>query len=112
MLMKVLRAICSWVIVWAVLACVTLIVVLSLSPAIRDMRAGMVVHNVDLPAGRKLVGVTWKDGEPWALTRSATVDETVGEVWELESKWSWRLGREVYRFKERPVPVRDAGVAP
>lgn len=77
---------------------------------LRSRPAGVVVRVVGLPAGRKLVGVSWRDGSPWVLTRPAFPGEGSSGMIDLEDRIGWKITREVYRFQESELPAsRDAG---
>jgi hypothetical protein len=44
--------------------------------------------NVEIPAGKKLVNVTWKEQEIWYLVRDMRADEKP-ETWEFKEKSPW-----------------------
>lgn len=55
--------------------------------------------NITLPAGQKLVNVTWKDDNLWYLTRPMTVNETA-ETYKFSEESSWNLLEGTYTIIE------------
>ena len=58
----------------------------------RCRQAGVTTRVVDVPAGRKVVGVAWRGDTLWVLTRPAAPGEAPDEGWSLreEPSWGWR----------------------
>jgi hypothetical protein len=58
----------------------------------RCRQAGVTTRVVDVPAGRKVVGVAWQGDTLWVLTRPAAAGESPDEGWSLreEPSWGWR----------------------
>jgi hypothetical protein len=48
-------------------------------------------ETVTLPAGRKLVNVTWKDSNLWVLTRPAREGEKADAEWAFDENPSWGI---------------------
>ena len=44
--------------------------------------------TINLPAGRKLVNITWKEDQIWYLTRSMTSSD-VAETYQFSEESSW-----------------------
>jgi hypothetical protein len=55
--------------------------------------------RLDLPAGQKLVNVTWKDTELWYITRPMRADE-VAETYTFNEESSWGVMEGTYVIKE------------
>ena len=58
----------------------------------RCRQAGVTTRLVEVPAGRKVVGVAWRGDALWVLTRPASAGEAPDEGWSLleEPSWGWR----------------------
>lgn len=83
--------------VLVVLALLAVLSWLSLSEQASHVRercrlGGVATRVVDVPAGRKVVGVAWQGTTLWVLTRPAAAGESPDEEWSLreEPSWSWR----------------------
>lgn len=61
----------------------------------------------ELPAGRKLVTVTWKEANLWVLTRPMNEDEKP-EEYEFQEESSWGLIEGKVIFKEMPKKEAEA----
>jgi hypothetical protein len=46
---------------------------------------------VQVPPGRKLVNVGWKNGDLWVLTRPAAQGESSDQAWEMDEYSSWGI---------------------
>ncbi len=55
--------------------------------------------TINLPQGRKLVNVTWKDNEIWYLTRPMTSNDTV-ETYQFQEESSWGMVEGTYNIVE------------
>ena len=91
---KYLTAVVSSLVMLALLAALSW---LSLSERASHVRsryrlAGVTTKIVDVPAGRKVVGVAWQGVTLWVLTRPAVAGEAPDEGWSLreEPSWGWR----------------------
>jgi hypothetical protein len=56
---------------------------------------------VELPEGKKLVMVTWKESEIWILTRDMREDDSV-ETYDFSEKSSWGILEGSVTIKEHP----------
>ena len=54
---------------------------------------------INLPQGRKLVNVTWKDTQLWYLTRQMKPDE-VAETYSFQEESSWGVIEGTYNIIE------------
>jgi hypothetical protein len=55
--------------------------------------------TIDLPKGRKLVNVTWKETEIWYLTRPMDSSD-VAETYRFQEESSWGMIEGVYNIVE------------
>jgi hypothetical protein len=55
--------------------------------------------TINLPAGRKLVNITWKDTEIWYLTRKMK-DTDSAETYQFQEESSWGTIEGVYNIVE------------
>ena len=55
--------------------------------------------KIDLPAGKKLVNITWKEDEVWYLTRQRKAQEDI-ESYEFSQKSSWGIIEGSYIINE------------
>ena len=55
--------------------------------------------KITLPAGQKLVNVTWKDTQLWYITRPMRADETV-ETYTFNEESSWGVIEGTYVIRE------------
>lgn len=55
--------------------------------------------TINLPQGRKLVNVTWKETEIWYLTRPMRNDE-VAETYQFQEESSWGMVEGTYNLVE------------
>ena len=55
--------------------------------------------TINLPKGRKLVNVTWKDTEVWYLTRPMR-NEDVAETYQFQEESSWGMIEGTYNIVE------------
>jgi hypothetical protein len=57
------------------------------------------VGEIDLPQGKKLVNITWKQDEIWYLTRNMRNDE-VAETYQFQEESSWGVVEGTYIIHE------------
>ena len=62
--------------------------------------------KIDLPAGKKLVVVTWKDSDLWYLTRDMRADEKA-ESYHFSEESSWGAFEGTYIIKETEKPKKS-----
>jgi hypothetical protein len=55
--------------------------------------------NINLPKGRKLVNVTWKETEVWYLTRPMDSND-VAETYQFQEESSWGVMEGTYNIIE------------
>jgi hypothetical protein len=55
--------------------------------------------NINLPKGRKLVNVTWKETEIWYLTRPMNSND-VAETYQFQEESSWGVMEGTYNIIE------------
>jgi hypothetical protein len=55
--------------------------------------------TINLPQGRKLVNVTWKETQVWYLTRPMTKDD-IAETYQFQEESSWGLIEGSYNIIE------------
>jgi hypothetical protein len=55
--------------------------------------------NINLPKGRKLVNVTWKETEIWYLTRPMDSND-VAETYQFQEESSWGVMEGTYNIIE------------
>ena len=55
--------------------------------------------TINLPKGRKLVNVTWKETQVWYLTRPMRQDE-VAETYQFQEESSWGMIEGTYNLVE------------
>jgi hypothetical protein len=55
--------------------------------------------NINLPKGRKLVNVTWKETEVWYLTRPMDSND-VAETYQFQEESSWGVMEGTYNIVE------------
>jgi hypothetical protein len=55
--------------------------------------------TINLPKGRKLVNVTWKESQIWYLTRPMT-DNDVAETYQFHEESSWGMVEGTYNIIE------------
>lgn len=55
--------------------------------------------TINLPANRKLVNVTWKEGQIWYLTKPMTKKD-VAETYQFQEESAWGLVEGVYNIVE------------
>lgn len=55
--------------------------------------------DFEMPAGQKLINVTWKNNELWYLTREMT-DKDSCESYKFQEKSSWGIMEGTYLIKE------------
>jgi hypothetical protein len=55
--------------------------------------------TINLPAGRKLINITWKDTEIWYLTRKMK-DTDSAETYQFQEESSWGTIEGVYNIVE------------
>jgi hypothetical protein len=55
--------------------------------------------TINLPAGRKLVNVTWKEDQIWYLTRQMTENDSV-ETYKFHEESSWGMVEGTYNIIE------------
>lgn len=55
--------------------------------------------TINLPQGRKLVNVTWKETEVWYLTRPMHKDE-IAETYQFQEESSWGMIEGTYNLVE------------
>ena len=55
--------------------------------------------DINLPAGRKLVNVTWKETQVWYLTRKMKADETP-ETYQFQEESGWGVVEGTYIIHE------------
>jgi hypothetical protein len=55
--------------------------------------------NMELPRGKKLVVVTWKDDDLWVLTRPMHANEKA-ETYRFQEESSWGIWEGTYVIKE------------
>jgi hypothetical protein len=55
--------------------------------------------TINLPKGRKLVNVTWKETQVWYLTRPMHKDE-VAETYQFQEESSWGMVEGTYNLVE------------
>lgn len=56
--------------------------------------------NLEIPADKKFVNVTWKETELWIVTRSRTSADTTYETYQFQEKSSWGMVEGTYIIKE------------
>ena len=56
--------------------------------------------TMDLPQGKKLVTVTWKDDELWVVTRQRREGEAI-ESYEFQEESSWGVFEGTYIINEK-----------
>lgn len=81
------------------LVCLTAVGALSGCGANHAARSWGGTMTVDLPAGEKLQGVTWKDDELWYLTRPMREDEEP-EEWTMQEQSNYGIFEGEVIFKE------------
>lgn len=57
------------------------------------------VGEIDLPQGKKLVNITWKQDQIWYLTRNMRNDE-VAETYQFQEESSWGVVEGTYIIHE------------
>jgi hypothetical protein len=55
--------------------------------------------NINLPKGRKLVNVTWKENQIWYLTRPMNSND-VAETYQFQEESSWGVMEGTYNIVE------------
>jgi hypothetical protein len=55
--------------------------------------------TINLPKGRKLVNVTWKETQVWYLTRPMTIKDTA-EIYQFQEESSWGMVEGTYNIIE------------
>jgi hypothetical protein len=55
--------------------------------------------SINLPKGRKLVNVTWKEDEIWYLTRPMNSND-VAETYQFQEESSWGMMEGTYTINE------------
>ena len=55
--------------------------------------------NINLPKGRKLVNVTWKENQIWYLTRPMNSND-VAETYQFQEESSWGVMEGTYNIIE------------
>jgi len=55
--------------------------------------------TINLPAGRKLINITWKDSEIWYLTRKMK-DTDSAETYQFQEESSWGTIEGMYNIVE------------
>ena len=55
--------------------------------------------NINLPKGRKLVNVTWKENQVWYLTRPMNSNDVV-ETYQFQEESSWGVMEGTYNIIE------------
>ena len=55
--------------------------------------------NINLPKGRKLVNVTWKETQVWYLTRPMNSND-VAETYQFQEESSWGVVEGTYNIVE------------
>ena len=55
--------------------------------------------NINLPKGRKLVNVTWKENQIWYLTRPMNSNDVV-ETYQFQEESSWGVMEGTYNIIE------------
>jgi hypothetical protein len=56
--------------------------------------------NLEIPADKKFVNVTWKETELWIVTRNRTSIDTTYETFQFQEKSSWGMVEGTYVIKE------------